>query len=288
MISVEHLSYRYPGADQPAIRDVSFNIAAGEVFGFLGPSGAGKSTTQKVLTGLLPGFSGEARVLDRDLRDWRRQDYEKIGVSFELPIHYPKLTARENLGFFAALYRGTCETPAAALAMVGLEGDADRRAEGFSKGMAGRLNIARALINRPELIFLDEPTGGLDPVNVARIADLVLRLKREGRTVFVTTHDMHFAERVCDRVGFMLDGELAVVDAPRALKLRGGARLVRVERQGDHGLEAEEFPLDGLSENAEFLAFARPGIETIHSREAGLDDVFRQVTGRSLASGEPA
>ncbi|MCA9661272.1 MAG: ABC transporter ATP-binding protein [Myxococcales bacterium] len=283
VIDVDDLSYRYPGRDEDAVRGVSFQVAPGEIFGFLGPSGAGKSTTQKVLIKLLTGYRGRAQVFGRDLSSWGDDFYERVGVSFELPASYRKLTARENLALFASLYSGEVEPIDALLEMVGLREAADQRVSEFSKGMQMRLNFVRALLNRPELLFLDEPTGGLDPGNAVRIKALIRERRAAGTTVFLTTHDMTVADELCDRVAFIIDGELPVIDAPRKLKLAHGERRVRVELRGADGLTSETLPLADFDEGAlaELRGRGRE-IETIHSEEASLEQVFLAVTGRGL------
>jgi fluoroquinolone transport system ATP-binding protein len=283
MIEVNSLVYTYPGAAAPAVKGVSFSVAPGEIFGFLGPSGAGKSTTQKVLIRLLKDFVGDVQVLGKDLRQWRHDYYEQIGVSFELPNHYQKLTALENLNLFRALYSRETEEPLALLALVGLHDDANTLVSAFSKGMQMRLNFVRALLHRPELIFLDEPTSGLDPVNARKIKDIVLELKRAGRTVFLTTHDMSVADELCDRVAFIVDGQIALIDSPRTLKLRNGNQMVRVEYRHNGSTASEEFPLAEIGRNVRFLALIRNHeLETIHTQEATLEDIFIAATGRSL------
>lgn len=285
MLSVENLSYTYPGGAE-AVRGIDFAIEKGEIFGFLGPSGAGKSTTQKVLIRLLRGFQGSITVLDRPLNQWDDSYYEQVGVAFELPNHYQKLTASENLSLFRSLYSGDTLEPAQLLEMVGLEDDADTRLSQFSKGMQMRLNFVRSLIHRPDLLFLDEPTTGLDPVNGQKIKDILRQQKAEGRTIFLTTHDMTVADQICDRVAFIVDGEITLIDSPRNLRLQHGRRRVRVEYHHD-GTSAPtqqaEFPLDGLGDSDEFLKILRTNrIETIHTQEATLEDIFIQTTGRSL------
>lgn len=283
IIEVENLSYSYPRARQAALHNLSFQVAQGEIFGFLGPSGAGKSTTQKILTGLLAGYSGRASVLGRDLRAWRGDDYERIGVGFELPNHFLRLTARENLAYFAALYRTPTRDPLELLDQVGLVGDAATPVGQFSKGMRARLNLARALLHSPPLLFLDEPTSGLDPVNARRVKELIREQQRAGRTIFLTTHNMAIADELCDRVAFLVDGAIAALDAPRTLKLRYGAPTVRVEYQNGAGLNSRDFALDGLGDSAEFLALLRGcDVQTIHTQEATLEQIFIQVTGREL------
>ncbi|HNP71894.1 MAG TPA: ABC transporter ATP-binding protein [Kouleothrix sp.] len=284
MITVQDLSFSYPGAARPALSGLSFAIARGEVFGFLGPSGAGKSTTQKLLIGLLRGYQGRIEVFGRALAAWGSDYYERIGVSFELPNHFQKLTARENLAYFAALYRRPTQSPAAVLEAVGLADAADMPVAQFSKGMKNRLSLARALQHRPELLFLDEPTSGLDPASAQRIKQLIRARQAAGDTVVLTTHAMSLAEELCDRVAFIVDGQIALIDTPRALRLRYGSASVRVEYQAGEQLARAEFALPGLGENHAFLSLLRERpVQTIHTLEASLDEIFIRVTGRSLS-----
>ncbi len=284
MIDVNGLVFTYPGADEPAVNDLEFSVADGEIFGFLGPNGAGKSTTQKVLIGLLRKYQGKVNVLGRDSRDWGSDLYEQVGVGFELPVHFGRLTARENLSYFASLYRGETEDLDHLLEQVDLLKQADVRVERFSKGMRVRLSFARAILCRPRLLFLDEPTTGLDPLSARRIKDLILEHRERGATVFLTTHDMATADEICDRVAFLIDGRIALIDAPRELKVRYGERRVRVEYRLNGTLEERDFPLEGLAENAEFLtALREPYLETVHTQETSLENIFIRVTGRELA-----
>ncbi len=180
MIRVENLTYSYPGTEKQVLNNISFQIKQGEIFGFLGPSGAGKSTTQKVLNGLLKGFGGRVHINGTDLSKMERSFYEKIGVAFEFPNLYLKLTALENLQLFASFFKSPTRDPEELLKMVHLEGDRDTRVEAFSKGMKMRLSFIRALLNRPELLFLDEPTAGLDPGNARIMKDIILDLQTAG------------------------------------------------------------------------------------------------------------
>lgn len=282
MIDVNGLTFAY-GASTPAISELSFSIGRGEIFGFLGPSGAGKSTTQKILMKLLPGYRGDVVVMDKALRAWGGDYFEHIGVCFEFPANYRKLSARENLRFFASFYQRETLAPEDVLERVGLGGDIDKRVDKFSKGMQIRLNLARALLHQPEIYFLDEPTAGLDPVNARNVRELILELKKGGATVFLTTHDMMVADTLCDRVGFLVDGGLHSVGAPEALRIEHGKRALRVGYETPSGLQHEEFPLDGLDGNEAFQRLLREAkIDTMHSQESSLEDVFIAVTGRSL------
>jgi fluoroquinolone transport system ATP-binding protein len=284
VIRVRGLTFSYPKAAEPAVRGMDFSVSSGEIFGFLGPSGAGKSTTQKLLIGLLRGHGGEATVWGKTPLAWGSDYYQRVGVSFELPNHYQKLTGLENLRFFASLYRGETRDPMELLDAVGLADDANTRVGKYSKGMQMRLTFARSLLNDPELLFLDEPTSGMDPVNARKVKNIVLDMKARGRTIFLTTHDMSTADELCDRVAFVVDGSIVALDTPTELKVARSQRLVRVEYRGKNGhLESVEFSMEGLADDPAFHSLLRSKhVETIHSREASLDDVFVEVTGRRL------
>jgi len=282
MITVTDLHYTYPQGDSPAVKQVNFSVYDGEIYGFLGPSGAGKSTTQKVLIGLLPGYQGNISVMDKALSDWGKSYYNHVGVGFELPNHYTKLTARENLNFFASFYQKECEKPEVLLEKVGLTDAIDKKVSDFSKGMKMRLNFVRAIMHDPDLLFFDEPTSGLDPGNARLIKDLILDLKSRGKTIFLTTHSMHDADELCDRVSLMVEGELVVTDSPQALKLAHSRRKVKVVYQNGAKHEAE-FDMEGLGQNEEFLRIIRDTqLQTLHSEEASLEQVFIKLTGKSL------
>jgi fluoroquinolone transport system ATP-binding protein len=284
VIEVAGLRFAYPRSNEDALRGLSFAVEVGEIFGFLGPSGAGKSTTQKILTGVLRGYRGTVRVFGRPLPELGRDYYERIGVSFEFPSLYGKLTGRENLEFFRRLYRRPTESPELLLARLGLSDAAHRRGSAYSKGMKMRLGICRALLNRPSLLFLDEPTTGQDPGHARLVKDLILEGRAQGATVFLTTHDMSVAAELCDRVAFIVAGQIVLIDSPRALMVSHGRRTVRVEYRDDGVIRAAEFELDGIGANTEFLTLIRErAIETIHTLDATLEDVFLRVTGAPLS-----
>ena len=281
IIRVEALSFTYPGRTAPAVDEMTFEVERGEVFGFLGPSGAGKTTAQRILIGLLRSRIGRVEVLGRELRDWGPDLYDRIGVAFELPVGYPRLTGREELSHFAHLHAGPPRDIEELLASLGLGEAADQPVGSYSKGMRVRLNLARALLHEPELLFLDEPTSGLDPVNAAAVRDLIREEQRRGRTIFLTTHDMQTADEVCDRIAFVVDGRITACDGPRALRLHHGRADVRVEHRTDDGLATATFPLGTAPD--ELIALLSSGrVETVHTTEATLDEVFAAVTGRQL------
>jgi fluoroquinolone transport system ATP-binding protein len=283
MIEVENLSYTYPNKREKTIKNMTFSIHKGEIFAFLGPSGAGKSTIQKILIGLLKGYEGKACVLGKEVKHTDANDYEEIGVAFEFPNFYHRLTALENLQFFRKLYTKPTAEPMELLKLVGLADAANVRFSHFSKGMKMRLNFCRALLNHPKILFLDEPTSGLDPVNAKSMKNLILQKKKEGTTIVITTHNMAIAEEICDRVAFVVDGEIRLIDSPKKLKVEYGKKVVSVEYEGSSGLQTSEFALDSLGENNDFLSLIKQKkIVTIHTQEASLEDIFIQVTGRRL------
>ncbi len=279
-IEVSGLHVRYRGATSDAVAGLDFTVASGEVFGFLGPNGAGKSTTQRVLTGQHYSFTGSVTVLGRPVRSWGRDLYERIGVGFELPAYFPKLSGRENLAAFAAFYDAPGEAVAAALAAVGLDAAADRRAADYSKGMKMRLNLARAILHRPDVLFLDEPTSGLDPGSAEDVRAIIRAQAAAGRTVFLTTHDMPTADQLCDRVAFLHQGRLVALDTPRALKLAHGHATIAVEHVADGEVRRDEF---GTPSDPGLLALLASGsAQTVHTLEASLAEVFLAVAGARL------
>lgn len=284
MIEVSKLDFTYPGAAKSALRQLGFAVRTGEIFGFLGPSGAGKSTTQKILIGLLKGYGGEVGILGRSLREWKRDLYDHIGVAFELPNHYTKLTALENLEMFRSFYNGETDTPLSLLEKLGLAEDARTRVGAFSKGMKMRLNFARALLNRPKILFCDEPTSGMDPGNARRIKDLLLECKTRGAAVLLTTHNMELADELCDRVAFIVDGEIKITDSPANLRRRNARREVTVTYRENEQLLTTTFALAELGRDPLFTELAKANrIESIHSRETTLEQIFLEVTGSSLS-----
>lgn len=283
MIEVNNLYFSYDSSKNSTVKNLNFHIKKGEILGFLGPSGAGKSTTQKILYGLFKDYSGSAKIMDKEIKLWGSNLYEKIGICFELPNLYSKLTALENLNFMRDFYSVPTIDAMDLLKMVDLEDKANLKVSQYSKGMKMRLNFARAFVNNPEIIFLDEPTSGLDPVNARNIKDIILRKKSENKTIFLTTHNMNTADELCDRVAFIVDGEIKLIDSPKNLKLKYRKNLVKVEYFNNNILTSCEFELDSLGYNEAFLdTIKRYSVKTIHSQEATLEDIFIKVTGRKL------
>lgn len=296
-IEVRELSYCYPGASSRTLHQLSFALHGGEVYGFLGPSGAGKSTTQKILYRLLAGYHGSVRLGGREIRDWDNDLYSLMGIGFETPSLYLKLTGRENLEFALSLHRSNRAADMArmtgpgditrAAARLGLDDVIDRRVETYSKGMRMRLAFIRAVLHRPQLLFLDEPTSGLDPGWSRRVKDWILELRSDGCAVFLTTHAMELADELCDVVGFLVDGRLALQDNPAALKRRYGRSGCVVTGRTAKGAPCRrELSYEQLRTGGHLTEFA--AIEHVHNQEVNLEQVFLTVTGRSLSADNPA
>jgi ABC-type multidrug transport system ATPase subunit len=280
-VVAEGLGYAY--GDLVAVEDVSFAVAHGEIFGVLGPNGAGKSTTIKLLTGQLTPAAGRVTVLGLDGIADRSAIQARIGVCFAEKNVSPNLSARENLRFFARLF-GIHDLDAdALLARVGLSERGDDRVSSYSKGMRQRLMIARALVNAPDVLFLDEPTDGLDPVSARTIRRLIRDEAARGAAILLTTHDMYEADELSDRVAFIDAGRILAIDAPEELKLRHGTRSVRVRLRNADRIIEEVISLDGDGDT-DLLAdlVRRPEVLTIHTEEATLEDVFVRFAGRGL------
>ncbi len=284
MVRVRGLYHSYTGDERYAVQDVSFDIGKGEVFGFLGPSGAGKSTTQGILTGLLTLQKGEVVVAGHDMKRPERSMFNKIGVSFEQSNVYNRLSALENLRFYRKLFDVPTMEPMELLELVGLGHVARKPAGQFSKGMKHRLTFARSMINRPALWFLDEPTTGLDPAIASQIKDIIKAKKDQGTTVFLTTHNMQIADELCDRVAFIIDGKIQLVDSPRNLKLRYGEKLVQIDYREGGELRSERLSFVDEADRARIGAIVNGGqVETMHTQEATLEEIFIAVTGRGLS-----
>ena len=263
-----------------AVRGISFEVETGEIFGFLGHNGAGKTTTIRMLTGQLTPSGGTGRIGDFDIVRERSQIKSIIGVVFEDQNLYDRMSGRENLMFFARLHGVDARRVDELLAMVGLQDRAGDRVKKYSNGMKQRLMIARALLNRPSVLFLDEPTRGLDPAAAHDIRQVIAELARQGTTAFLSTHYMEEADQLCRRVAFISEGRIVALNTPRELKLRYGrreAQVVLVDRS-EHTLSLTDPAQAGRL--AEWTAAGQ--VLSVHSREATLDEVFRHLAGREL------
>lgn len=283
MIKVKNLYHSYSRDDKYAVKDASFEIEKGEIFGFLGPSGAGKSTTQGVLTGLLQLQKGEVTVAGFDVKKISNKMFNDIGMSFEQSNVYNKMTAKENLAFYSKLFDVETRDPQELLEMVGLGDKANIKAGEFSKGMKHRLTFARSMINNPSIWFLDEPTTGLDPAIAANIKDIIWNEKKKEVTTFLTTHNMFIADELCDRVAFIVDGEIKLIDSPRNLKLQYGAKLVDIEYLKDNEIVTESLSTIEEKDRGRIKEILdKHEVQTMHTKEATLEEIFIKVTGRGL------
>jgi ABC-2 type transport system ATP-binding protein len=280
-IQVEGISFSY--GDVRAVDGVSFSVAPGEIFGFLGPNGAGKSTAMKMMTGQLEPQAGTIHILGHEMPTQREKIQRSMGVCFEEKNLYLDMTGRENLRFFAQLFSLPKFDPDPLLRRVDLIDRAGDRVSGYSKGMRQRLMVARSLVNTPDVLFLDEPTDGLDPVSSQAIRRIIEEEAARGAAVVLTTHDMLEADRLSGRVAFINEGRLLTIDAPESLKLAHGKRSVRVRSQT--GGEIRETVIELDDQNAGGLLSEAVGVEglmTIHTQEATLEDIFIEFAGRGL------
>jgi len=281
-INAENLTYHYN--DLLAVDHISFSVGEREIMGFLGPNGAGKTTTVKMLTGQLKPQEGNARLLGLDVTRNAKRVQEQIGICFEVTNLYEQMTAVENLKLFARLFGIKKFDADTLLYRVGLNGRGNDRVETYSKGMKQRLMVARSILNRPKILFLDEPTAGLDPTSAESIRKIILEERERGATVFLTTHDMMEADKLSDRVAFMNQGKIVALDTPHNLKQKYGRRALRAKVLSTGGeLEDREVIMDS-PETPRVVQelFTREKVVTIHSEEATLEDIFIKITGRGL------
>ena len=282
-IIVENLTYRY--GDLLAVDHINFDVGQGEILGFLGPNGAGKTTTVKMLTGQLLPKDGRATLLGLDVAKQTAEVQSRIGVCFEQTNLYEQMSAIDNLNLFADLFGVKDFDGFSLLKRVGLAGREKDKVSGYSKGMKQRLMIARSIVNSPEILFMDEPTTGLDPVSAEAIRHLIQDERNRGATVFLTTHDMWEADKLCDRVAFMESGKIAALDTPHSLKQQYGKRSLIAEVSSPDGtLSRREVAMDTDNTVNDIKGLFSDGkVVTIHSEEATLEDIFIEVTGRRLS-----
>lgn len=283
MIKVKNLNFTYKKSQKHAIRGIDFSIEKGEIFGFLGPNGAGKTTTQRLIIGLLTGYSGKISIMGIERKAWDKSFFERIGVAFDFPNLYLKLTGEENLKLISSYYQKQPTDLDMYLDKIGLLKDKATKVESYSKGMKMRLNFIRSIMHDPDVLFFDEPTSGLDPVNAKIIKDMILEMKNRKKTIFLTTHNMTVAEQLCDRVAFINEGQISALDSPHSLMLDHGSAYVDVSYSHNQKVKSAVFPLVDLYNNSEFIQLLKAEkIITIHSKEATLEDVFIKLTGRTL------
>jgi|RhiMethySRZTD1v2_1073278.scaffolds.fasta_scaffold342737_2 ABC-2 type transport system ATP-binding protein len=277
-IEVENLSRTFN--DLKAVDNISFSVQAGEIFGFLGHNGAGKTTTIRMLSGQLLPTAGRGQVAGCDVVNEQKRLKPLIGVVSEHQNLYERMSGRENLEFAARLYGQTNRRVDEALEQVALVERAKDKVKNYSNGMKQRLVIARALLHRPKIVFLDEPTRGLDPVVGREIRRLIVDLSNEGVTIFLTTHYMEEADQLCARVAFLSEGRIVALDTPNHLKIKHGENLVKVTLDNGNNLKIS---LDDQDAGKKLQTLISEGqVRSLHSAEATLEEVFIRIAGRGL------
>ncbi len=283
-LMIEAVDLRRRFGSKEVVQGISFSVRRGEIFGLLGPNGVGKTTTIRMLSGQIDPTGGSACVAGCDVVKGRAQLKERIGVVFEEQNLYDRLSARLNLEFACWLYGVEKRRVDEVLELVRLRDRAKEPVRMFSNGMKQRLMIARALLHRPQVLFLDEPGRGLDPISAREVHETVAQLGREGTTVLLTTHYMEEAEQLCQQVAFIVNGRIVANDTPRHLKLAHGQRaLVVTLEAGQDGVQAMDevvLSLDDPADQAKLAHWMAAGqVRAIHSREATLEEVFIEVAG---------
>lgn len=260
-----------------ALDAISFSIEKGQIFGFLGPSGSGKTTTINILTGQLMADNGQSSILGQDSRKLTSQELEKIGLVGDTSGFYEKISLYNNLLFYSKYYGIDKTTVDNLLKRVGLYDSRKTVAEKLSTGMKQRMLLARALINKPRVLFLDEPTSGLDPATSQTIHSLILELKAAGTAIFLTTHDMNEATLLCDKLALLNEGRLVEQGSPKDLIQKYNQnKRVKLNYQ-----DGSERILD-FTELGQAMASDSEKIIAIHSCEPTLEDIFIQLTGGKL------
>lgn len=278
-IEVDGLSRTFN--DLQAVDRISFTVEAGEVFGFLGHNGAGKTTTIRMLSGQLRPTAGRARVAGCDVTTEQGRLRPLVGVVSENQNLYERMSGRENLAFAARLYGTNPGRVDEVLQQVDMLERAGDNVRHYSNGMKQRLLIARALLHRPQIIFLDEPTRGLDPVVAREIRRLVIQLASQGVTVFLTTHYMEEADELCRRVAFLSEGRIVALDTPDNLKMAHGQKSLKATLNTGQTLT---IALDDEAAGKHLEELVSGGhLRTLHSTEATLEEVFIQIAGRGLS-----
>lgn len=261
---------------------IDLDIESGGIFGLLGPSGAGKTTLIKILTGQLSPDSGIAYIGGKDSQKLTGADHKHFGITMDNFGLYDRLSCYENLKIFARIYDLPNSSISDVLSKVGLSDAAKTPAEKLSKGMTGRLKLARAFMTDPDILFLDEPTSGLDPVSADEIHKIIFSEKARGKTVFLTTHTMTEAEKLCDKIALLNEGKIVEYGAPEEICRRyDHQRMLKIHLCDGQDMELPH-TRDAASALAELIVSGRA--ETIHTTEPDLETVFMELTGKELSA----
>jgi len=264
-----------------AVNDISFTVPRGTIYGLLGPNGAGKTTTIRMLSGQIAPDSGSATVAGCDVVNDLARLKQVIGVVFEDQNLYERLTGRQNLAFSCWLYGLPLRRADEVLDLVKLRDRGKDAVKAYSNGMRQRLMIARALLHKPAVLFLDEPSRGLDPISAREVRQSIEELSHEGMTILLTTHLMEEADQLCQRIGFIVNGQLVANDTPQRLKLAHGQRAITVTLGDDGGdLRDVDLHMDSGPDQQQLSRWMADGqVRAMHTREASLEDVFVEIAG---------
>ncbi|MCH5259466.1 MAG: ABC transporter ATP-binding protein [Lachnospiraceae bacterium] len=278
VIEITQVTHRF--GDKEVLKEISLSVERGEIIGLLGPSGAGKTTLIKIITGQLRPTSGTVRLAGYDMTKPDKDVYNKIGMMMDNFGLYERLSCYDNLKLYADIYQIGSERITEVLKWVGLYEDRKCPAQKLSKGMKGRLMLARAVLHRPEILFLDEPTSGLDPATTRRIHDMIMNMRSEGMTIFLTTHNMVEAEKLCKHVALLHEGSIVEYGVPEEINRRYNHMNKLRLRLYDGTMTELPNTEEAADAVREYLLHRQ--IETIHSTEPNLEAVFMELTGRSL------
>lgn len=272
MIELKHVTKKFNG--KVALSDISFSVSEGEIFGFLGPSGAGKTTTINILTGQLVQDSGQAFILGKDAKDISADDLLNIGFMSDTVGFYEKMSLYKNLEFFAKFHNVSTEVLDHLLRELDLYQDKDKKAENLSTGMKQRLFLIRAILHTPKILFLDEPTSGLDPTLSQKVHRILFSLKEKGVTIFLTTHDMNEATKICDNIALLYQGNIIEYGAPQSIidKYSDENKVVIRFQNGKEITVPKE-------EVANYLG---QYVVSIHTMESSLESIFVRLTGKAF------
>lgn len=283
MLDVKNLSYAYRDNNDFTISDIDINIKTGESLGLLGPLGSGKTTLQYILSGLLKDYEGSVFVNGIDLKSDNPDYYSEIGVMFEKPKFYRKFSALENLRFFSRLYNKKCDDPKELLDKVGLKNDMKKKVFDYSYGMLKRLGMAKAMLNFPSLLILDEPTKLVDSVSQSIIKKVIRDNIKNGMTVFIATQNPATAEKLCDKIAFFADGKIVKTSSFKKLKSNYGQNIINVEYLFRGKVIKESLSTKNMSQRELLINILRgKEIQKLHSKEATLEQIYLNLTGKEL------